>query len=197
MKLQRLLRGLTTCLAIALLAAFLVLAALAVVDHEMIVYATPDMQTLFLKTYDPDRVFAKFRNAGYPGSRGSGSGAGAGLGFANHERTLEQNLIMQSADRAALTAALDQDVVSLLNATGAQILENSGNDADGFHLRYMSGKTTGTVVIKPPELVANAERYSRLRPGEVNVWVRIRMEETWFKSGVPSKPGPLSRLPLI
>ena len=27
-----------------------------------------------------------------------------------------------------------------------------------------------------------------LPPGEVAVWVRIRMEETWYKAGVPAPP---------
>jgi hypothetical protein len=187
--------------AILLAALLLAPTALFVVDRALTVYASPEMQTLFLQTYNPDRVFDEFRIAGYSGSRGSGGGAGAGIGFATHTKGLEQELVMQYADRAALTAALDQDMASLLIATGAQILERSGNDADGFHLRYVAGKTTGTVIIKPPEPIPNPERYLRqpLASGQVDVWVRIRIEETWFKSGVPMPPSRqslLSRLPL-
>jgi hypothetical protein len=103
---------------------------------------------------------------------------------------------MHYADSAALTTALDQNMASALTGAGAQILESSGNARDGFHLRYVAGKSTGTVIIKPPEPIVNAEQYLRqpLSPGEVDVWVRISMEGTWFKSGVPTSPSQQSLL---
>jgi len=188
-------------LGISLAALFLALTGLAVVDRVLTVYATPEMQTQFLRAYNPEQVFSRFRDSNYSGSRASGAAAGAGLGFATHARSIDQELVMHYGDCAALTTALDKDMSSLLTGSGAQILENTGNEAEGFHLRYVAGKTGGTVVIKPPEPLANPEQYLRqsLGPDEVDVWVRIRMEETWFKSGPPLSPSHQSLLsrPLI
>jgi hypothetical protein len=181
---------------IPLAALFLALTASAILDHSLVVYATPEMQSQFLQAYNPEQVFDRFKDSRYSGSRASGGGAGAGLGVATHSKSVDQELVVHYADCAALMTALDQDVASLLTGTGAQILENSGNDRNGFHLRYVAGKSTGTVVIKPPEPIVSPGQYLRqlLCPGEVDVWIRISMEETWFKSGVPTSPSQQSLL---
>jgi hypothetical protein len=182
---------LSVALGVLLVFAFLVLVSWAVIDNALTVYATPEMQSPFLQAYNPNQAFDRFRDSTFSGSRGSAAGAGAGRGFATHEKSIDQELIMQWTDGPALLSALENDTTSLLAATGAQILSHTGNDIDGFHIRYVEGKSTGTVVIKPPERIPNPEQYWRqpLHPGEAAVWVRIRIEETWFKAGVPSQHG--------
>src|SRR5208282_5326012 len=108
-------------------------------------------------------------------------------------------LVMHYADRAALMTALDQDMASLLTGSGAQVLENSGNDRDGFHFRYAAGKSVGTVIIKPPETIADAEKHlgRPLCPGEIDVWVRLNIEETWYRSGAPMPQSKQSLLPRL
>lgn len=176
---------------IPLAALFLALAAgSAILNDALTVYATPEMQSQFLRDYNPEQVFGHFRASSFPGSRATGGDAGAGFGFATHSKHVDQELIIRYADRGALMKTLDRDMASLLTGTGAQILENSGNDRDGFHLRYTSGKITGTAIIMPPEPIVSSVKYLRqlLRPGEVDVLIRISMKETWFKSGVPTSP---------
>ncbi len=127
-------------LVIPLAALFLAIVGPAVVDHALIVYAAPEMQSQFLRAYSPQQVFARFQDSSYSSTGSSGNSAGAGLGFATHSKSVDQELVMHYADRAALMTALDQDMASLLAATDAQILENSSNDRDGFRLRYVSEK---------------------------------------------------------
>jgi len=177
-------------LAIPLAALFLAIIGPAIVDHALLVYAVPEMQTQFLRAYNPEPVFARFRDSRYSSTVSGGNSAGAGRGFATHSKTVDQEFVMHDSDRAALMTVLHQGMASLLTGTGAQILENSGNDHDGFHVRYMAGKSTGTVIIKPPAPVANAGRHLRhpLYPGEEDVSVQLSIEETWYKSGIPVSP---------
>jgi hypothetical protein len=71
------------------------------------------------------------------------------------------------------------------------------DDANGTVLHYRTGKTAGTVTISPAELLASPERYWRqpLRPGEIAIRIRVRIEEKWFKAGVPSEHSTASLLP--
>src|ERR1700690_2267381 len=94
-------------MAIPLTILFLAPIVLFVVDRALTVYATPEMQTPFLRDYAPDGALDKFRISDYPGSTAGGTSAGAGLGFATHVKTLDQELLMRSSDRTALMAALD------------------------------------------------------------------------------------------
>jgi hypothetical protein len=183
-------------LAIPLAVLFLAPIVLFVVDRALTVYATPEMQTRFLRDYAPDGALDKFRISDYPGSTAGGIGAGAGLGFATHVKTLDQEFLMRSDDRTALMAALDRDVASRLDTTGAKVISETGNDTDGIRLSYVAGKSTGTVTIKPLDPISDPGQYLRqsLGAGEEAVWVRIRIEETWFKSGIPMPPAKVSLL---
>lgn len=177
----------------------LVPAGLSLVDRALTVYPTPETQTQFLRAYTPSRVFDRFRDSQYPGSTAGGGGHGAGLGFATHTRGIDQELVMRSLDRTALMVALDEDVTSFLAASGAKVISKGGNDTDGIRIRYVAGKSVGTVTIKPPDPIPNPGQYLRrsLGPDEIDVWVRIGIEEIWFKSGrtvSASKQSMLSRL---
>jgi hypothetical protein len=158
-----------------------------VIYNVRTVYATPEMQTQFLRIYTPDRVLDRFRNSTYSGGRSSGGGAGADLGFATHQKSIDQDILMNSVDRPALMAALDQDMTALLTATGAHIVSDSSDDSVGIRLHYIVGNSEGMVTVKPFEAIPGAERYVRhpLGPGEILVWVRIVIDEKWFKAGVP------------
>jgi len=185
--------------AIPLVALLLTPVVLFLVERSLTVYPTPETQTQFLRAYAPNHVFDRFRDSKYSGSMGSGGGHRAGLGFATHTQGVDQELVMRSSDRKALMAALDEDVKSLLAATDAKVISETSNDTDGIRVRYLSGKSAGTVTIKPPDPIPDPGQYLRqsLGPGEIAVWIRIGIEETWFKSGRPmsaSKQRLLSRL---
>jgi len=174
--------------AITVVSGILFVVLVGVVNDALTVYATPEMQTQFLRIYTPDRVLDRFRDSKYVGGRGSGGGAGADYGFATHQKGVDEDILMNSADRPALMAALDQDVTALLTATGGQIVSDASSESDGVRLHYIVGKSEGTVTIKPPEVIPSPERYCRqpIGPGEVLVWVRVLINEKWFKAGVPS-----------
>jgi hypothetical protein len=197
MKLRRSVSTVGVALGILLLFSLVAIVAL-IVDRSMTAYPTPETQSSFLRKYNPYQAIAPFGDPKFPGSSGGAAGDGAGCGSAKHTRDFDTQLTMQSAKRTELMAALDKDLTSLLTATGAQIVSKTGDDAGGIYLRYVAGKSAGTVTIASPELITNpsAPQYPRLRPGEVAVWVRVRVEETWFKAGVPSQHPAASFMPL-
>jgi hypothetical protein len=186
-------------LVIPLAALLLAPGVLFLVDRALTVYPTPETQTQFLRSYTPHRVFDQFRDSKYSSSTASGGGHSAGLGFATHTHGVDQELVMRSSDRPALMAALDEDVTSFLTATGAKVTSKTSNETDGIRVHYVAGNSAGTVTIKPPDPIPNPGQSFRRSSGsgEIDVWVRIGIEETWFKSGRPisaSKPSLLSRL---
>ncbi len=170
-----------------------------VVDDSLTVYATPEMQTAFLRAYNPDRVLDQFRTFQNIFSQGTGTGFIAGRGFATCERSFDEQLIIQSARYPALIHALNEDLTSLVAATGTPMVSETIDDVNGTVLHYRAGKTVGTVTIAPAELIASPQRYWRqsLRPGEVAIRIQIRIEEKWFKAGVPSDHSTASLLPSL
>lgn len=186
-------------IAIPLVALLVAPVVLFLVDRANLVYPTPDTETEFLRAYTPNRVLDRFRSSKYSSWEASSGPDAAGLGFATHKRSFDQQLVMRTSQLAPLMAALSQDAISSLAATGAQVISQTGNDTGGVRLHYFAGKSTGTVTIKPPDPNADSARHPPLHlcPGDVDVRVHIAIEETWFKSGSPmssEKQKLLSRL---
>jgi hypothetical protein len=167
----------------------------SVIDHAGLVYAAPEMQTAFMRSYEPDRVLDQFRVSRYSFSEGTSQGSGAGRGFATFERVVSGPVIIRSAEYPAFAAALNRDLTSLLVATGTPFVTETTDDTRGIMLHYQAGKSAGTATIEPALLIANPNCYGSqpLGRGEIAVWVQIRVDETWFKDGVPSPPPAPSR----
>jgi hypothetical protein len=180
MKLRRLATGIGTALGTAALCVFLFGAVATIVDQARITYATPEMQSPFLRTYTLTPVLDRFRCIKYPSGTGDGSGAGAGYGFTTHEREFYDFFVMQSSERDTLMKALIESVSFQLNSTGARITAQTGSPEEGMQFRYIAGPTIGTVTIKPPSLQAQV-RIPFLRPDEMPVSVDIRIDEKWTK----------------
>jgi hypothetical protein len=180
MKLRRLLTAIGIIFGISLLCISLFGIAAAVVNQARITYATPEMQSPFLRTYTLDLVLDRFRSTRHSYGGGDGSGSGAGYGFTTHEREFHHFFVMHSSQRAALMKALIVSVSSQLNNTGAQIVAETGSAAEGVQFRYLAGPTSGTVTIEPP-LPAIEGSVPFLCPGETPVSVNMRIEEKWTK----------------
>ena len=184
-------------LTLSLLTLLLAPVLLLVVGPALTVYATPEMQTPFLQAYSPHQVLDRFRTVENSFSQGPSIGFSAGYGFATCERVFDEPLIIRSAGYPALIDALNQDLTSLIIATGTPMVSETIDDVNGTVLRYRAGTSAGTVTIAPVELIASPQRYWQqpLRPGEIAVRVRVRVEEKWLKAGVPSQQSTASLLP--
>ena len=154
---------------------------LFLIHHLLTVHPTVATETRFLVAYTPNRALDQFRDARYSSSTGSSDGHGAGLGFATHSKGFDEQFVLRSSDRTALMTALDRDLMSCLTDTGAKVISETGSSADGRRLSYVAGPSTGTVNIEPPT-EALVRGFHGWGPEEEYVSVRIRIEETWFKS---------------
>jgi len=188
MTLQRFAKNICGAIVKALACLIVVGLIWSVVESSLTVYPTTEMQTRFLQSYTPDQTIDRFRNSMYSSGEIGSTGAAAGRGFATHERNFDYSIVVQYADCTNLMAALDKEMAFQLTSRGAQVMSHARNDVEGIHLRYVAGKVAGAVIIKPPELISNPERFFRrpLGPGEIAVRMQIRIEETWFRAGVPS-----------
>jgi hypothetical protein len=84
--------------------------------------------------------------------------------------------------------ALSDDVLAQLAQNHAQILNQSGDPRAGFHFEYKLGKSIGTLTISPLSINSHIWRATPLRPGLLDVTVRIEQTERWF----PKEPGTIT-----
>ena len=108
---------------------------------------TQENESSFLRSFNLDDIVARFDlKEGSISSEGSGSDSG--YGYAAHTRAVEKFFVVRNGDHFAVEHALQQNVRGLLKATGAIVQETATPDG-GRALHYVSGKTTGTVVVEP------------------------------------------------
>jgi hypothetical protein len=180
-------------LAVALI---LVCACLSFADHYFMVYPTPENQSAFYKTYDPDHVLKPFISIHHLAHGGESSGGNAGRRAARLHREITRVFALQGTDRRDLTNLLSEDISSQLDRSGVQVTGMTGTEADGVQFRYVDKNGKGTVALRPVELVDPYEvralskshpEKTKLPPlcdGEPPVSVTIVIDETWSKSGV-------------
>lgn len=157
------------------------------VDQARLVSPTPETESAFLKAYTPNKVIDQFKVAEYS-ERATGTSGGAGRGFATHEEDFEPTFVINTRDWVALMQALRDDIASRLAAQSCEIVEESGNAADGFNIKYAVGKSEGTVAVEPLRSVAASSLASvGSGPDKVTVSLRIRIKEKWFKAAGQAK----------
>jgi hypothetical protein len=96
-------------------------------------------------------------------------------------------------DRQALLTALNTDIASRLQTSGAWLYGKTGNDADGYTFKYLDGRSVGTLTITPPHHLDEdhlgsphghgpaKESLQFLSPGEIPIGFTISAEEKWTK----------------
>ena len=179
-------------LAVALI---LVCACLSFADHYFMVYPTPENQSAFYKTYDPDPVLKPFISIHHVAHWGASSDGRAGRKAAELHREITKVFALQGTDRRTLMTLLNEDISSQLDRSGMQVTGMTGTEADGFQFRYVDKNGKGTVALKPVELVDPYEvrAWSKSHPektklpplcdGELPVGVTIVIDETWSRPG--------------
>ena len=128
----------------------LILAAvgLTIRDHFVYVYPTPENQSAFFRSYDPDPALKPFLDPkGLPTS-GSWSGGEAGKGAVKLQRGIDKLVAMRADNGTLVLAVLRKDMMLRLRATGAEITEAANPDDGGFRVAYADANATGTVSVK-------------------------------------------------
>jgi hypothetical protein len=175
----------TRVLLIVLAACLIGVAACVVwvtVDQANLVFPAPENESAFLKTYTPNPVIDRFKAAEFS-QQSTGSSSGAGWGFATHEANFEPTVVIKTGDWVALMQAFRDDIASRLVARTGEIVEESGNPADGFQIKYAVGNSQGTVIIEPlTSLAASYPGVGGTGPGKVTVNLHIRLKEKWSQS---------------
>jgi hypothetical protein len=164
----------------------------ALILGSQTVYATPERRSAFLKTYTPNTVIKTFQSPGWYGGSGASDNPHAGE-HATFQKMFDARFAMRSEDRKALTAALHQGIVDEVRDAGGWVYDTTGDDAVGYRLRYVDGKSIGTISVGPaleldPDhlggLYADRPRKEsllNLSPGEIPVEVTISIEEIWMR----------------
>jgi hypothetical protein len=169
-------------LLIVLAACLVVIAAFVVwvsVDQANLVSPALENESAFLKTYTPNGVIDRFKAAEFSQQSTESSGE-AGRGFAAHEVGFEPTVVIKTADWVAMMQAFRDDVASRLAAQSGEIVEESGNPADGFQIKYIVGSSQGTVTLEPAKIIAASyPGAGGTGPDKVTVNLHIRLKEKW------------------
>ena len=165
----------------------------ALVYGTRTVYATPERESAFLKNYTLDPVLKPYVSPRWILLMNKSDSGGAGYGAAHFYKTFEVRFAMFSVDRQTFMLTLTQNIAMSLEDSGMRILENTGNDAEGFHFKYGDGKSVGTVTVTPVRQLdenhlggahgsgPRKESLRFLQPGEIPVEFTISANETWTK----------------
>jgi hypothetical protein len=150
-------------------------------DQTQLISPASENESAFLKTYTPAKVIDRFKSAQFS-QESVGTTSGAGREFATHEADFEPTFVINAGDWVALMDALRDDITSRLAEQGGEIVDESGNAADGFQIEYAIGKSQGTVAVGPLTSVAASSLIS-VGPAKdkATVKLRIRVDEKWFK----------------
>jgi hypothetical protein len=177
MKLFRMFAGLLIILLIACAVALLL-----GMRQDRLVYATPDTESAFLRSYNPKPAVTPYKIEANEGWL-EGETAGAGEGYAHHQRDFHGEIAIASND-ATLANALNEDVREQLLHSGAKILGETASPEHGFRYSYRSGNSLGEVIIAPPH-ISNSQ--FGIANEALRVAIDIYLDEKWFP---PKKDDP-------
>jgi hypothetical protein len=160
-------------------------------DSSHLLYATPETESAFLKSYTPQPVIERFQCNNESSSRG----CGAGKHFVTHQASFNWFFAMRPDQRLPLMTALDDDVAAQLHLNGAQILSRSGDFHSGFRYDYRLGKSIGRVTISPVSLDSSIHRSMPLPKCMVDVATKIELAEKWYPKEETAVQASLNSMP--
>ncbi len=150
-------------------------------QNRHLVYPTPETESVLLKNYSPRSVLEPFESKQFNSQWLGHESDAAGEGFASHDRAFWGTIAIRPENWMALMTTLNNDASTQLLREGAQILNQTGDPRDGFHLSYKFGKSYGEVTISLLKIAMSP----RVPPGCVQAGVNIALTEKWF----PKEPG--------
>jgi hypothetical protein len=138
------------------------------------VYARPETQSAFLKSYNPESVIKAFAcNGGYSWSIGKSDSPGDD--YAVHQETFHGEFEVEATDQTRLVAAVNNDVAVQLARNGARHFGGGGGTDQGFQFNYQVGKSLGVVIVAPLRS-RTSERSVTGLPMALDIYVN----ETWL-----------------
>ncbi len=184
-------RMLITFIVSILTGALLLMCAMVLISNMRLVYATPERRSTFLNDYSPESVIKPFTSTRWISDLGTGEGAAAGDGAANYTKMFEARFAMRSGDTQVLSAALAEGIIDELQKSGGRLVEQTRDDAGGFHFKYAEGRSAGTLTLTPvrrldPDHLGGPngvgpkkESLLFLQADEIPVEFSVSVEETW------------------
>jgi len=173
-------------------AAFIVMLAPAIRDHEQLVYPSANSVSAFLKNYNPQYVIDRFKSDESSGFFG-GQGASPGRLFVTNRYEYDYEFAIESVKHTPLMAALSDDILAQLVHNGATVIDHHGDPQQGYHFDYRLAKSAGTISLFPIGPDPRVHRNTPLPDGISDMTVKIEVTEKWF----PYETGATqARLPL-
>ena len=171
-------------LAIALFIPFALACILGVVAfRHRLLYATPETESTFLKSYTPEHVIDRFREK-WGSSRTRNFGGGAGHTFVTHEAGFGFHFVLRREHWMSLMNALGDDALQQLANSGAEVLSQSGNPRAGFRFDYEINQSIGSLIILPLAINSHVRRNMSLPEGLEDVDVEIQQTEQWYPTKI-------------
>jgi hypothetical protein len=160
----------------------------AIWDRLHTLYATPETESAFFKSYTPKLAIEAFEE-NLPTSEMKTRSSAAGTEFVTHTDGFDWYFAMRSEKWIPFINALRDDALAQLVGNGAKILDQSGDPRDGFQIDYKLGKSVGSLTISPLAITSPPVVHPSppLPEGTVRVTAAIRVSEKWF----PKEPGTL------
>jgi hypothetical protein len=162
-------------------------------QRYLTVFPTHDRKSTFFDAYTPDTVLSPVSSPHFVSHGDDYGGAEGGRKAAELSRHIERFLALHGEQPALLMQTLGWDIYEHLKKSGVRIVSISGNEDEGYEFHYTQRQGSGTVVLKPVEIVDPYEVRARseahpnphlceLGPDEYPVKVTIRISETWPRS---------------
>jgi hypothetical protein len=146
---------------VTIYAVFLCYFVLACVDaglqwvnqRYLTVFPTPDRKSAFFDAYNPDTVLSPVSSPHFVTHGGESKGGAGGRKAAELSRHIERFLALHGEQPALLMQILGWDIYERLEKSGVRIVSISGNEDEGYEFHYTQRQGSGTVVLKPVEIV--------------------------------------------
>lgn len=139
----------------------------AFVQRSHTVYATPETQSRFFKTFSVERTLDPFIDSSVPHAMAFGGPSSSGTEFATHRTSIEPRFRLKG-DEASLLTAIRKHVDVELVRNGGRVIRDEIDPSRKTKIQYILGQIQGTVTIFP--LAPLEEPYSLLM---------VQIEEQW------------------
>jgi hypothetical protein len=156
--------------------------AVGAVQNSLYVSPTSGTESAFFRDFTSAKTVKRL--SCQSGEILSEQSAGAEIGSATHEKDFDQYFAIEASDWILVMKSLQADISSQLSLRDAQILDQTGDFAEGFRIHYKSGKSLGVITVEPLETV-DSETHALAPRGVcrdgIAVRLRLSVQEKWYK----------------
>jgi hypothetical protein len=156
--------------------------AAGAVQNSLYVSPTAETESAFFRDFTSAKTVKRL--SCQSGEILSGQSAGAEIGYATHEKEFDQYFAIEASDWVLVMKSLQEDISSQLSLRDAQILDQTGDFAEGFRVHYKSGKSLGVITVEPLQTVdtgTHALAAGGVCRDGIAVRLRLSVQEKWYK----------------